>query len=87
MYRFRMSLARSKRLSRLRLPFSNDLILDFDTDINDGDIQLLLLLDVMLAHKIILDFNDSVLRSGIFRESLPTKYQGGHALFYNGKDY
>lgn len=66
-YQFGTSVGRSKRLTKLRWLHPGRLELNFYANIVDGDIPLLFGLHAMQPHKLILEINRGVVRSGILK--------------------
>lgn len=86
-YRIGTSLAKSKGLTKPRLPHPDVLALDFYAEIIEGEIPLLLGLDVMRQNRLILDFNTNVVTGGLFKGSLTISYQRWHALVTPDENY
>lgn len=55
-------------------------MLNIYSEIIDRDVPVQLGLDLMQAHKLVLDFNEDVIKSGIFQLALPIEYQNVHAV-------
>lgn len=69
--RFGSSIKRSEGMTTLRMPLPDGQALLFGADVVDGDIPLLLGLDVMRCHGLIMDFHTDTMRSGQYQRFLP----------------